>query len=233
MAERSLGKRLWYDFLRVVCRLVGVVVFRIRVRGREFIPSSGGGLILSNHQSHLDPLLIGLATDRRLNFVARKTLFAFPPFRWLINSLDAIPLDRAGSGFGGLKETLRRLKQDELVLIFPEGTRTHTGCIGKVMPGFCAIARRAEVPLIPVAIDGAFQAFPRTRNFPWPAVIHITFGRPLSPQEVADLADDEQLLAEVARRMDACHEQTRISRATARGQRVASAARRVSEEERT
>ena len=206
---------MWYEFLRVVCRLVGVVVFRIRVRGREFVPPEGGGLVLSNHQSHLDPILIGLATDRRLNFVARKTLFTFPPFRWLIDSLDAIPLDRSGSGFGGLKETLRRLKQEELVLIFPEGTRTRDGNLGRMMPGFCAIARRAGVPLIPVAIEGAFEAFPRTRNFPLPAVIHITFGRPLSPQDIADLADDEHLLAEVTRRIGECHEQTRSTRSAA------------------
>ncbi len=218
MAQRSLGKRLWYDFLRLACRLVGVTVFRIRVRGREFLPTTGGGLILSNHQSHLDPLLIGLACDRRMNFVARKSLFTFPPFRWLIDSLDAIPLDRDGSGFGGLKETLRRLKQEELVLIFPEGTRTRDGKVGKIMPGFCPIARRAKVPLIPVSIDGAFEAFPRTRDYPLPSVIHITFGPPLAPEEIEKLADDEQLVAEMSRRIRDCHKKTRSTRAAATNQ---------------
>ncbi len=90
--QRSLPKRLWYDFLRVFCRLVGVVMFGIRVRRRDHVPASGGALVLSNHQSHLDPVLVGLATDRRLNYLARDTLFGFAPFRWLIKSLDAIPL---------------------------------------------------------------------------------------------------------------------------------------------
>src|SRR5690242_18294289 len=121
MAQRSLPKRLWYDFLRVVCRLVGIVAFSIRVRGRQHVPPDGGALVMSNHQSHLDPVLVGLASDRRLNYLARQTLFGFAPFRWLISSLDAIPLDREGLGLNGLKETLKRLKRGEMVLIFPEG----------------------------------------------------------------------------------------------------------------
>ena len=147
MAQRSLPQRLWYDALRVICRLTGILVFRIRCRGREFVPRDGGGLVLSNHQSHLDPVLVGLATDRRLNYLARDTLFKFAPFRWLINSLDAIPLDREGLGLGGLKETLKRLKRGELVLIFPEGTRTRDGEVGTLKPGFCAgpSRRRAAV----------------------------------------------------------------------------------------
>ena len=212
MGQRSLGKRLWYDFLHVVCRLVGVVVFRIRVTGREHLPRSGGALVLSNHQSHLDPVLIGLAGDRRMSFVARKSLFGFAPFRWLIDSLDAIPLDREGSGFGGLKETLRRLKREELVLIFPEGTRTRDGFLGEIKPGFCAIAHRAEVPLVPVAIDGAFDALPRTRDYPLPAVIHIAFGPPLMPEELSGFSSDEALVAEMHRRIHACHEKTRLTR---------------------
>src|SRR5262245_1475162 len=111
--QRSLAKRLWYNFLRVFFRMLAVVVFRIRVRGREHIPKEGGLIVLPKHQSHLDPILVGLCFDRRLNSLARDTLFGFPPLRWLINSLDAIPLDREGIGLGGLKESLKRLKTGE------------------------------------------------------------------------------------------------------------------------
>ena len=136
MAQRSAAKRLWYGFLQVFCRLLTLAVCRIRVVGREHVPQKQGGLLLSNHQSHLDPVLLGLACDRRLNYLARESLFRFTPFRWLIQSLDAIPIDREGVGLSGLKETLRRLKQDELVLIFPEGTRTRDGEISPLKPGF-------------------------------------------------------------------------------------------------
>jgi 1-acyl-sn-glycerol-3-phosphate acyltransferase len=204
MAQRSLSKRLWYDWLQICCRLTAVLVFRIRCRGREHVPATGGALVLSNHQSHLDPVLVGLACDRRLNYLARATLFGFAPFRWLINSLDAIPLDREGLGLGGIKETLKRLKREELVLMFPEGTRTKDGEVGRLKPGFCALARRAAVPLVPVGIEGGFDAWPRSQPLPLPAVIHIQFGDPLLPADIAPLNDD-QLLAEVDRRIRACH----------------------------
>jgi 1-acyl-sn-glycerol-3-phosphate acyltransferase len=208
MAQRSIPKRLWYDFLRVVCRLLGVAFFRIRVFDRQLIPRTGGALVVSNHQSHFDPILVGLAFDNRLNYVARDTLFWFSPFRWLINSLDAIPIDREGIGLGGLKESLRRLKSGEMLLIFPEGTRTPDGYVGELKPGFLALARRAQVPLLPVTIDGAFDAWPKRNLLPWLAVIHVRFAQPLSPDEMSQL-DDDALLAEVDRRMRQTHALTR------------------------
>jgi len=211
MAQRTLTKRVWYDFFRVVCRLLGVVVFQIRVFGREHVPSRGGVLVVSNHQSHLDPILVGLACDRRLNYVARDTLFGFSPFRWLINSFDAIPIDREGIGLGGLKESLKRLKDGEMLLIFPEGTRTRDGEVGRLKPGFLALARRAKAPLLPVGLDGAYESLPRRSPFPRPTVIQIRFAEPLQPEEMADM-DDEVLLAEVNRRIRRCHCEVRMGR---------------------
>jgi 1-acyl-sn-glycerol-3-phosphate acyltransferase len=211
MSQRSLAKRLWYGFLHITCRLGSVIFFHTRVSGRDNIPQTGGALVMSNHQSNFDPVLVGLASHRRLNFLARLTLFRFPPFRWLIHSLDSIPIDRDGTGLGGLKETLSRLKRGELVLMFPEGTRTRDGDIAPLKPGFVAIARRAGVPLLPVAIDGAFQAWPRWRKLPGRSIIHIAFGPPVEPVLIARL-DDEQLVAEIAARMQACFEIARQGR---------------------
>ncbi len=160
--------------------------------------------MLSNHQSHLDPVLVGLACDRRMNYLARDTLFGFAPFRWLIYSLDAIPLDREGIALGGLKESLKRLKAGEMLLIFPEGTRTRDGEVGKLKPGFLALARRSKAKLLPVAIEGAYSAWPRTNLLPQPAVIHIQVGAALCPAEFSGW-DDERLLAEIDRRIRECH----------------------------
>ena len=215
MAKRSLAKRSWYNFLKVLCRLGTVILFRYRSSGLDNVQPNGGGLVLSNHQSQFDPVLVGLACDRRLNFLARKTLFRFPPFRWLINSLDAIPIDRDGTGLGGLKETLKRLKQQELVLIFPEGTRTSDGEVAPLKPGFVAIARRAAVPLYPVGVDGAFQAWPRTQKFPGRAIIHVVYGPPLLPQEL-ERYNDDALVAEMQSRIRACHAAARLGRQRAK-----------------
>jgi 1-acyl-sn-glycerol-3-phosphate acyltransferase len=203
MPRRSLAKRLWYRFLQIFFRVASVMLFRIRCHGRERLPEQGGALVLSNHQSHLDPVLLGLACDRRLNFLARDTLFRFAPFRWLIRSLDAIPIDREGLGMSGLKETLRRLKHEEMVLIFPEGTRTRDGEVAPLKPGFSALAKRAKVPLVPVAIEGAFEAWPRWRMFPGVGVIQMEIGRPILPAEIGDVSDRE-LVAVVQRRIEEC-----------------------------
>jgi 1-acyl-sn-glycerol-3-phosphate acyltransferase len=210
--SRSFAQRLGYDALRVAARLVAVWLFGLRVQGREHWPESGGGLICANHQSHFDPPLVGLTCPRRMNYLARDTLFNVPGLKQLIQFLDAIPIDREGGGLAGLKETLRRLKAGELVLIFPEGTRTHDGEVAPLKPGFIAVARRSRVPLIPVGLDGAFQAWPRTAKLPSLSRLAVVIGEPITPAEVAELAD-EDLLAELEKRILTCHAQARELRA--------------------
>lgn len=211
MVERSRFKRYGYKLARALCRLVGVTMFQVRCAGHEHVPSEGGVLICSNHQSYLDPVLVGLGFMRHCNYLARDTLFRFGPFGWLIGFVNAIPIDREGGGLRGLKETLKRLKGGEMVLIFPEGTRTHDGEISPLKPGFLVLARRGHVPLLPVAVDGTFEAWPRNALLPRPSVVRVCIGEPISP-EVAATLDDNQLLAEVETRMRACHAEARRQR---------------------
>lgn len=201
--QRTWFQRTGYAVIRVVARLAGVLLFGIRVVGREHFPREGGGVVCANHQSFLDPVLVGLCCDRRMNYLARDSLFRYPGFGWLIHFLDAVPIDRDGMGIGGLKETLRRLKRGELILIFPEGTRTSDGEIAPLKPGFLALVRRGKVPMIPVGIDGAYRAWPRNRSFPRPARIHIAIGAPIPPDLAAGLSDEE-LIEELSRRLGQC-----------------------------
>lgn len=211
MKQRSLAKRAWYNGLRYVCRLLFCTLYRLRCHGRQNVPPEGGVLVVSNHQSQLDPIVVGLVFDRRLNYLARKSLFRFAPFRWLIESLDAIPIDREGTGLGGLKETLRRLKQGEMVLIFPEGTRTPDGDVQPLKPGFTTVARRAGVPLLPVAVDGPYHSLPRNAVVPRITVMQVEIGEPITPEEVARLSERE-LADEVERRVRDCHQRARALR---------------------
>ena len=207
--SRTLAQRLVYDVLRVLARAVGVSLYGLRIAGRENWPGVGGGLVCANHQSMFDPPLIGLTCPRRMNYLARETLFRVPLLALLIKFLDAIPIDREGGGLAGLKETLRRLRAGELVLIFPEGTRSRDGEVGPLKPGFIAVARRSGVPLIPVGLDGAYQAWPRNARFPrFFGRIAVVIGPPLNPQQLSELSDDD-LLAELERRIWNCHGQAR------------------------
>jgi 1-acyl-sn-glycerol-3-phosphate acyltransferase len=204
----SRSNDLWYCFLRLLAQLAAVLGYRIRHWGIRNIPRDGGVLLVSNHQSHLDPPLIGMGSLRRMTFLARETLFRHQPFRWLFNSLHAVSIDREGIGLGGIKESLRRLKRGDIVAIFPEGRRTNDGEIGPFRPGFTALAVRAKTAILPVAVEGAFAAWPRWRKLPRLGTIHVRYGEPLLPAEVAAM-DERALLAEVERRVRQCHAELR------------------------
>jgi 1-acyl-sn-glycerol-3-phosphate acyltransferase len=212
--QRTLAQRLGYDGLRVLARMAAVGLFRLRVEGRENWPATGGGLVCANHQSYFDPPLVGLTCPRRMNYLARDSLLRIPGLKQLILFLDAIPIDREGGGLAGLKETLRRLKAEELVLIFPEGTRTRDGEVAPLKPGFIAVARRSGAPLVPVALDGAFQAWPRTARLPRLTRLAVVIGPPIPSTEVEIFSDDE-LLAELEQRMLTCHWRARELREAA------------------
>ena len=211
MADRPFIQRFGYAAIRYVARLAGVVIFRMRCKGRENIPASGPLLVCANHQSFLDPVIVGLAFNRRLNSLARQSLFRFAPFRLLIQFLDAIPLDRDGLGLAGLRESMRRIRRGECILFFPEGTRTPDGSVMPLQPGFCALARRGNVTGVPVGFDGAFDAWPKTAKLPTVSTIHLCIGEPLSPDQISKL-DDESLVGEVERRIRDCQQRAKASR---------------------
>lgn len=208
LSEERL-KRYWYYVLRVFVRLTGVSLFRARIFGAERVPREGAVLLLSNHQSHLDPLLVGMSCNRRLSYLARQTLFEIEPLGLLIRSLDAIPIDREGSGLGGLKETMRRLKRGEVVGLFPEGTRTPDGEVKRLKPGFCTLARRCKVTLVPLAIEGAFQSWPKGTPLPTPHPVTIVFGQPIPPEQVAATWTDAELVELIESGIRRCHQQAK------------------------
>lgn len=208
MSRRSLPKRLWYELVRYFVQLLGVVVYRVRYTGMRNIPSEGAVLVVSNHQSALDPPLVGMGSPRRMNYLARDTLFGPAPLRWLINSLDAIPVHREGIGLGGIKESLRRLRRGEMVVIFPEGTRTDDGQIAAFRPGFTSLAVRSRAAILPVAIEGAFAVCPRGRRLPGLGRIHVCYGSPIPPEQL-DSYDPRELIREVERRVRRCHAELR------------------------
>jgi 1-acyl-sn-glycerol-3-phosphate acyltransferase len=150
----------------------------------------GPVLLVSNHQSHLDPVLVGIACPRQMRFLARHTLF-FWPLSWLIRSLGAVPIDRERGGLSGIKTTLKLLHAGEVVLVFPEGTRTQDGRLQPLQPGFCALARRSHTTVVPVAIDGAFAAMPRGRSVPRARPIRLTFCPAIALDEQSSLSDEE------------------------------------------
>ena len=183
----SNGKRVrrlsWYGILQVICRWLCVLFFRIRISGRENLPAKGGVLVLSNHQSFLDPVLIGVGLSRPIHYMARSDLFSHWLFRWVIRSLNAFPVKREGVDLRAIRKATELLRKEEVVVLFPEGTRTWTGALSPIRPGFTLVARQGQAAILPAIIHGAFQAWPRSRRFLRPHPISVMFGKPIYPRE--------------------------------------------------
>lgn len=184
MRDRSLGKRIWYRLVQQVVTQLVSVLGGIRATGRETFPTTGGAILISNHLSHLDVFVLGLLLPRPLNYVARSTLFV-PGLGFLIRSVGGFAIQRDGRGSEGFKETLRRVRAGGIVTFFPEGTRSETGELGEFKPGIVALASRAGVPIVPAAIAGTYESWPKGQKWPRPHPIRVHYGEPILPEDLA------------------------------------------------
>ena len=194
MSQRYVPASTLYKSLRVLCRVVSSTLFDIKVYGAEHVPTDGGVLLLSNHQSYLDPVAVAVQLRRPVSFLAKSELFKPWGFRWLIRQLNAFPIRQGAGDVGAVRETIAKLKEGHVLTVFPEGSRTPDGDLMPLQNGFALVVRRADVPIIPVAIDGAFQSWPRAAVLPHPHPIRVKFGPPinvdgLKPAEIVALAD--------------------------------------------
>jgi 1-acyl-sn-glycerol-3-phosphate acyltransferase len=177
---------LWRS-LQVILRIVFIVWLRYRVRGLKHVPPEGGGLILVNHQSFLDPLLVQLGMARPVSWIGRENLFRVPLIGWIIRKTYSMPIKRESGGTAIIRESVRRMQHGFLVGIYPEGTRTSDGSVGPFKPGFVAMIRRGKLPVYPVGIAGAFHALPRGAWFLRPRKVRVVFGEPIPFEELEPL----------------------------------------------
>lgn len=191
--------RWWYYVCQWWCRGWVSSAQLGRVYGRENVPDDGPLVLVSNHQSYFDPVLVGYSLKRELHYMARDTLFTNPVFGKIISSVNAYPVKRGEADVAAIKTTLRLLKDAHPVLLFPEGTRTRDGRVGEMKPGFTMLASRGRAQILPVAIDGAYEAWPRTFPLPIPLrPIHVAFGKPYSNEEVRN-TDEPTLIHRIRR----------------------------------
>jgi 1-acyl-sn-glycerol-3-phosphate acyltransferase len=164
---------------QALCRILTTLMFDLKAYGVENVPPRGGVLLVSNHQSYLDPVLLGVPIKRPMSYLAKSELFENKYFGGLIRGLNAFPVRQGAGDVGAVKETIKRLAQGHLLNIFPEGTRTEDGQIGKIEPGAALVVRRANVPVVPVVIDGSFEAWPRNKRLFHAHPIRVMYGRPM------------------------------------------------------
>ena len=162
---------------QVLCRLFTTTQFDLKVKGVKNIPRTGGAIIASNHQSLLDPVLIGVQVPRPFTYLAKSDLFVNPYLSWLIRSLYAFPVQQDRGEISAVREAIRRLQEGRALVLFPEGSRTVNGELLPLAPGIGLIARKADVPIVPCVIHGSFEAWPKGHKLFRPGKIRVHFGR--------------------------------------------------------
>ena len=167
----------------------------MRSYGRDNIPKTGPFVLISNHQSYLDPMLCGGPIQRRVSFLARETLFHHWLFGRMIRSVGTIPVKLGESDISAIRKAIDILKQDRGICLFPEGTRSRDGKITPFKPGFGLLCRRGAAAVVPVVIDGAFECWPRHKKLFSHGSIVVNYGRAIPAEQVKNMSNEE--LAEV------------------------------------
>ena len=190
-----LGRVFWWYGLHGFCYAWVGSLYHYRAWGIENIPRTGPVLLISNHQSYLDPVLVGLGAHRRQFYaMARSTLFANPVFAWLIRSLNAIPIERGESDIAAMRKAIEILSRGHALLVFPEGTRTLDGRVGPFQNGIMLLIKRTRPTIVPVAIQGAFDAWPKGRAAPkLTGKIGTMFGQPIAAQDLIKMGAKQGL----------------------------------------
>jgi 1-acyl-sn-glycerol-3-phosphate acyltransferase len=193
---------LWYEFVWCVTAVGAVFGLSFRVEGARNVPRKGPVLLIANHESFLDPPLIGAAVRRHITYLARETLFNHPAFAWFIRSVNAVPIDQEGFARQGLKAILSELQKGNGVLVFPEGERTPHGRMQPLKPGIMLLLKRVETPIVPIGIAGAYAAFPRWQAVPFLAplfmppngrAVAVCIGKPIDSRRYQKMDRDAAL----------------------------------------
>ncbi len=189
----NLTGRVWYDAVFWSSFTFFTFGFSLRRAGWANMPRRGPVLVVANHQSMFDPVLVGLSSRRYLSFLARSTLFTRPGVGPIIRGLGAVPIDR-NMGKDGIQSVLDALTCGRAVLMFPEGERTHTGAVQPLKAGVSLLVKRVACPIVPVGIAGCFEALSRFHTWPRfaplftqpePSTIALTVGEPIEPGRYA------------------------------------------------
>lgn len=187
----NIFKWIWYLFCRTLSVGTVAILYRLKIYGRRNVPKTGPVLILSNHQSFFDPMFCQTWNWRPFYFVPRHTLLEAKFWGPIIGSFYVIPIKRGQADIAAMKTIIEVLRQEKAVCLFPEGTRTPDGRIGKIKPSFGLISRRTGATIVPMVIDGIFEAWPKTKKLPGLGKVAVMYGKPFSPEYIQSKSDEE------------------------------------------
>lgn len=170
---------MFYSFARAILLPFFKIFFRLKVFGKENFPAAGPVIVASNHASFLDPIIVGIITPRKMNFLARDTLFRSRIFAKILYSVNVLPLKREKRDINAFRSSLRLLSEGKALLIFPEGTRSQDGNLQKPRYGIGLLEALSGAAILPCYVKGSMDALPRHSALPKFKPISVHFGAPL------------------------------------------------------
>ena len=175
-------------FLKFIFKMLVIIVYRPKVIGKENLPKDTGALICPNHVHNLDSVVVVTMLKRPVRVLAKEELFNNGALRWLAKIFGVYPVKRGKADLQAIKISLKLLKQNELLLMFPEGTRKGLEKGKKAKNGAVLIASTAEKTIVPIGIQGSFKPFKR---------VILNIGKPIDYSKYKDEVKDKEQASEL------------------------------------
>jgi 1-acyl-sn-glycerol-3-phosphate acyltransferase len=213
--ELSLFDKLVYWITVSTCLVIYTILFRVSRKGTHLVPKKGPVMVICNHVSHLDPPLVAISLPRRLTFLAKQELFDHWFMGPYLTSLGVFPIKRGSSDRASIRHALSLLRNGNVLVMFPEGTRSSDGELKPPKSGVAMMVNQMpEITIVPARISGTFQAFGPGRSFPSPKKVSIHYGEPFSLADLGTLPTVKKELyqklgEEFMARIAACGPQTK------------------------
>ena len=157
---------MFYYVVKAICWLILKIFWRMEIIGIENLPQSGGLIIASNHVSYLDPAVLVASLNKKIYFLTKKEVFKNNFISFLLKNMNALPIDRGKVDMLAFKKAINILREEKVLGIFPEGTRSSNGELQELKLGTIKIAMKTGVPILPVGIIGTHKIYPRSIKFP-------------------------------------------------------------------
>lgn len=169
--------------IRFIFKIIAIILYRPKIVGKENIPKDNGALLCPNHIHNLDSAVIVAMFKRKVNVLAKEELFKNKFICWIADIFGIYPVKRGKADLQAIKTSLKLLKNNELLLMFPEGTRNGLAKGKKPKNGAVLIAASAEKPIIPIGFQGSFKPFTK---------VTVNIGKPIDYSKYKDNVKDKE-----------------------------------------
>jgi 1-acyl-sn-glycerol-3-phosphate acyltransferase len=181
LVGQSRTSRAVYLAVRGLLTVILMSYNRLRIEGKENLPSEGPFVLAPVHRSYVDSPIAACVTRRRMRFMGKDSVWKYRPIGWISSMLGAFPVTRGSVDREALRRGIAVLQAGEPLVLFPEGERKSGPVIQPMFDGAVYIASKAQVPIIPVGIGGSEKVMPKKAKFPYPRRLHVVIGAPLAP----------------------------------------------------